>query len=277
MTRHQPIDPPQIRTEITARYRAPVTAAGWNQTVAGILDHRSVRSYLPDPLPEGVLETLVAAASSAPSSSNTQTWNVVAVEDPRTRARIAGLVGNQAHVAQAPLVLVWVAGLDRAIDIAAARDVTLEAAGYIDNFLVATIDAVIAAQNVVVAAESLGLGTVYIGAIRNNAEEVARLLDLPPHSYAVVGLVVGTPDPMVETAVKPRLPQAGVLHRERYNPDQTAAIAHLDAATEAFRAEQGLPPQSWSDLVVNRLRTVKALNGRERLREFFARLGLAQK
>jgi len=61
----------------------------WNEVIATILAHRSVRSFLPDPLPPGTLERLVAAASSASTSSNLQTWSVVAVEDPARKARLA--------------------------------------------------------------------------------------------------------------------------------------------------------------------------------------------
>ena len=91
------------------RYRdgatpSPSQAAGpWNETIATILSHRSVRAFLPDPLPAGTLERLVAAAQSASTSSNLQTWSVIAVEDPERKARLAVLGAGQKHIVQCPL------------------------------------------------------------------------------------------------------------------------------------------------------------------------------
>jgi nitroreductase len=282
------------QTQITAAQTAPGTAAqqaiavrygedvpadatAWNDTIAGLLSHRSVRDYLPKALPEGLVETLIAAASSAPTSSNVQAWSVVAVTDPARKARLAELAGGQRHIVDAPLLLVWLADLARAQAIGAARGLELGGLDYTDTFLLASVDAALAAQNALVAAESLGLGTVFIGALRNHPEAVAELLDLPPRAYAVAGLVVGYPDPAVETAVKPRLPQEAVLHYESYRRDQSAAIARHDAATLSFRAEQGLPPQSWSDLIAGRLRSAASLHGRDVLRAVLGRLGFALK
>jgi hypothetical protein len=70
-----------------------------------ILDHRSVRAFLPDPLAPEVLPTLVAAAQSAASFSNLQWWSVLAVEEPERKRRLAVLSGNQAHIQAAPLFL----------------------------------------------------------------------------------------------------------------------------------------------------------------------------
>lgn len=267
--------PAQVAQAVQARYREDAPVTGWNPVIASILDHRSVRAYLSDPLAPGTVETLVAAASSAPTSSNIQAWSVVAVADPAKREELARIAGAQAHIRQAPLILVWIADLSRAAGIGDRAGTPLAGLDYTESFLLAAIDAALAAQNALVAAESLGLGTVYIGALRNDPEAVARLLNLPPRAVAVFGLVVGHPDPAVPTAVKPRLPQQAVLHRESYSADiQPQVIARHDAATQAFRAEQGLPAQGWTDLLVARLRDVAALKGRHRLREVFERLGI---
>ncbi|GLK64481.1 MULTISPECIES: NADPH-dependent oxidoreductase [Paracoccus] len=272
-----PLTPPQPAEAVDAasrRYREPVPLAGWNPVLASLLDHRSVRAYRPDPLAPGTVETLVAAASSAPTSSNIQAWSVVAVTDPDRRDRLAEIAGGQEHIRQAPLILVWIADLARAEAVADTAGVTLQGLDYTETFLLAAIDAALAAQNALIAAESLGLGTVYIGALRNDPKAVAELLNLPRRAAAVFGLVVGHPDRKVETAVKPRLPQQAVLHHETYSTAPLAeAIARHDRATEAFRAEQSLPPQSWSALLVDRLRDVAALKGRHKLRQTLERLG----
>ncbi|MBK4216766.1 nitroreductase family protein [Paracoccus caeni] len=273
-----PIDTPQdaaAADAVFARYREAVPVTGWNPVLARLLDHRSVRAYLPDALAPDTVETLIAAASSAPTSSNIQAWSVVAVTDPLKREALSRIAGNQAHIRQAPLILVWIADLSRAEAVATQAGTQLDGLDYTETFLLAAIDAALAAQNALIAAESLGLGTVYIGALRNDPEAVARLLNLPPRAVAVFGLVVGHPDPAVPTAVKPRLPQQAVLHRETYSQEvQPEAIARHDLATAAFRQEQNLPQQSWSDLLMGRLKTVEALKGRHLLREVFERLGI---
>jgi nitroreductase len=68
----------------------------WNETLTTLLSHRSVRAYLPDALPSQTLETLIAAAQAAATSSNLQTWSVVAIEDPARKSTLAQLAGNQA-------------------------------------------------------------------------------------------------------------------------------------------------------------------------------------
>ncbi|WP_347557430.1 NADPH-dependent oxidoreductase [Robbsia sp. KACC 23696] len=263
-----------IQAAYFQRYREAVPTQQWSETLGLMLDHRSVRSFLSTPLAEGTVEALVAAASSAPTSSNVQAWSVVAVSDAATRAQLAELAGGQKHIVDAPLILVWIADLARADAIGKAAGQPMETLGLAETGIVAIVDAILAAQNALVAAESLGLGTVYIGALRNDPARVAALLGLPAGAWAVAGLVIGHPDPTVATAVKPRLPQRAVLHRERYHTDQQAAIADHDVATEAFRAEQGLPSQSWTTLLLGRLGPISALKGRHLLRETLAKLGV---
>ncbi|TWB77276.1 nitroreductase [Nitrospirillum amazonense] len=240
----------------------------WNDLLTGLLSHKSVRAYRPDPLPQGTLETLVAAAQSAPTSSNLQAWSVVAVTDAERKGRFAAWAANQAHIEQAPLFLVWLADLSRLDTLAKAK--VGEAAGldYLETLIVAITDATLAAQNAVVAAESLGLGTVYIGALRNETEAVAQELGLPPKVLPLFGLCVGYADPARPTGIKPRLPQSVVLHHERYDATGAeAAIADYDGQVRAYYAEQGIAAPDWSETVTNRVRGPAALTGRHRLRQ----------
>jgi nitroreductase len=247
----------------------------WNESLTTLLNHRSVRSYLSDPLPSGTLETLVAAAQSAATSSNLQTWSVVAVEDPQRKEELSLLAGNQAHIRQVPLFLVWLADLARLSYVAESRGISHDGLEYLEMFVMATVDATLAAQNAAVAAESLGLGTVYIGGIRNHPAEVAQILNLPPSVYAVFGLCVGYPNPEGSAAVKPRLPQAAVLHRETYKlAEQEEAIAHYNDTIKEFYTEQKMNiPGDWSEHSSKRVATVQSLNGRDRLREVLHSLG----
>ena len=228
---------------LAARYHdaAPATAA-WSPAVDAMLQHRSVRAYDARPLPSGTLETLVAAAQSAATSSNLQTWSVVAVTDEARRGRLSEFAGGQRHIRQAPLFLVWLADLSRASRIGEAAGQPMNALPYLETFLVAVIDAARAAQNAAVAAESLGLGTVYIGAMRNRPEDVAAELGLPPGTMAVFGLCVGYEDPAAAPAtVKPRLPQPAVLHHERYDAaPEPATISAYNLPGRTGHAPPGL-------------------------------------
>lgn len=265
---------------LQARYGEGAAAPdiAWNDVVAGLLAHRTVRAFRPDPLPDGTLATLVAAAQSAPSSSNLQTWSVVAVEDEAAKRRLAQVAGGQRHVAEAPLVLVWLADLARLGALGRDRDKPTDGLDYLEMLMVGVVDAALAAQNATVALESLGLGSVYIGALRNDPEAVAELLGLPPNVVAVFGLCVGWPDPERPAAVKPRLPQEVVLHRGRYDPAlATGAIASYDAAMAVFQAGQRMPEVGWSGAALERVRGPGSLSGRDRLRGILERRGFGLK
>ena len=221
-----------------------------------LLSHRSVRAFLPATLPPDIVPTLVAAAQSAASSSNLQPWSVVAVEDPERKRRLSVLAGNQAHIAQAPLFLVWLADLSRLRRVAALHGVDPQALDTLDLFTIGVVDATLAAQNAVVAAEALGLGTVYIGGIRRDPGAVAVELDLPPEVFPVFGLSVGWPDPDKPSSIKPRLPQSAVLHREAYDVEaDVAAVEGYDRRLVAFFQGQGQNHPAWSAQASERIRS----------------------
>lgn len=257
------------------RYRDGEAPDGpWNEVFATILGHRSVRAFLRDPLPAGTLERLVAAASSASTSSNLQTWSVVAVEDPARKARLAELGSGQKHIEVCPLYLVWCVDHSRLHKASEQRQMRLEGLDYLEPFIVGIVDAALAAQNAAVALQSVGLGFVYIGAMRNHPEKVAAELGLPPHVMALFGMCVGYPDPDKPADIKPRLPQAAVLHREQYSiAAQTSEFAAYDARLVEFQREQGMKEIPWTELATNRVKTAASLHGRDRMRAALNALG----
>ena len=246
----------------------------WNDCLTTLLSHRSIRAYLPQQLPPGTLELLVAAAQSASTSSNLQTWSVVAIEEAGRKEELSQLAGNQAHIRQCPLFLVWLADLARLTYVAESRGLSHGGLDYLEMFVMATVDAALAAQNAALAAESLGLGTVYIGAMRNQPEQVAAVLALPPHVFPVFGLCVGYPDPAKAAAVKPRLSQTAVLHRETYKLAQEEAIADYNEVMKTFYTQQQMNiPGDWSEHSAKRVATPESLSGRDRLRDALKNLG----
>ncbi len=190
-----------------------------------------MRKYRPDPVPVETIEAIVAAAQRTSTSSNLQLYSVVAVTDAAKRARLAELCGNQEHIAQAPVFLAWcadLARLDRACELRGYTQVT----DYVENFLVAAVDAAIAAQTAALAAESLGLGICYIGSIRNNTQAVIDLLGLPRLVFPITGMTVGWP--AAEPLIRPRLPLRTVLHWEHYDrAGEDEALAEYDRAMAA--------------------------------------------
>ncbi|MGB9737702.1 MAG: NADPH-dependent oxidoreductase [Chloroflexus sp.] len=262
------------------RYGADIPATIISHPVVDLLlSHRSVRSYSNEPLPEGVLETMIAAAQSASTSSNLQTWSVVAVTDPERKDRLATLAGNQNQIRRAPLFLVWLADLARLAHAAETRQMPHEGLDYLEMWLVGVIDAALAAQNAAIAAEALGLGIVYIGAIRNHPLEVAGELQLPPMVMPVFGMCVGWPNPARPAAIKPRLPQAAVLHREVYQPEQIPpAVERYNATMNAFYTAQQMNVEGdWADHSSRRVAGPQSLSGRHVLREVLHRLGFQLK
>ncbi len=241
-------------------------AGPWNETIAVLLSHRSVRGYRSDALPAGTLEALVAAAQSAATSSNLQTWSVVAVTDAAKKAALAKVAANQKHIEQCPLFLVWVADISRNQRLAVEENVTLETMPYQETFLVAAIDAALAAQNATVAAESLGLSCVYIGALRNDPQEVARVVGLPSGAFGVFGMCVGYASAEGATEVKPRLAQDVVLHREQYDTTgERANRAAYDAVLGGFSTRQAMQMDTWTKRVIGRMGKLAAMAGRDKL------------
>lgn len=261
------------QARLTARYREKLPApAAWNETLDTLLSHRSVRAFLPDPLSEGVLELIVAAAQSAASSSNLQPWSVIAVSDPERKARLATFAGHQQHIVEAPLFLLWMIDLHRLDNIGQAEGQPAHALAYLESFLLGAVDTSLAAQNAVIALESLGLGAVYIGGIRNRPEDVAKEVGLPPQSFALFGLAIGHPDPARPASVKPRLPRQAVLFHERYGGDLQPVAAYNDTL-RGFQREQRMTEGGWSAVVAQRLRGPEALHGRDALHDILNRLG----
>jgi nitroreductase len=238
-----------------------------------------VRGYKGDPLPDGTLETLIAAAQSAATSSNLQTWSVVSITDPAVRAEFAKIANNQKHITECPIFLVFLADVSRNERLGIAEGKPLATPPYLETFLVAAIDAALAAQNAVVAAESLGLQTLFIGAMRNNIERVAEILELPSGVFGVFGLCVGhAKDDAAMSDVKPRLAQEVILHHGRYEAvDENAHRAAYDKELAAYSKRYEMAQATWTDRVLNRMGSIKAMSGRDTLKASLRKLGFALK
>ena len=174
-----------------------------NQTLDLIHAHASCRNYKPDPIPVDLVETIISASQHTSTSSNMQTYSVVATTDPEIREKLAQICSNQAHIITAPLFLTWCADLARLQKVCQMQGY-VQNTEYLENFLIAAVDAALAAQTAALAAESFGLGICYIGSVRNNSREVIKLLNLPTLVFPISGMTVGWPG--MKLKLRPRLP-----------------------------------------------------------------------
>jgi nitroreductase len=265
-----------VSSSVAARYGATEANVplAWNDTIELLLSHRSVRGFLSDPLQPGVLEALVAAAQSASSSSNVQAWTVIAIENAETKTALAQIAGGQKHMEECPVLLVWCADLSRTKQMGERHNYPTDATGFLESYMVSVVDAALAAQNATVAAESFGLGMVYIGALRNNPLEVARILKLPPNVLAAFGMCIGTPDPARPFNVKPRLPQRVILHREHYDASlPQEALDSYDATLMAFQRSEKMKEIGWTGAMKGRWRDASSIKGRDKIRSALVALG----
>lgn len=235
--------------------------------------HRSIRKFTDQPVSEQLFTDIMVAGQSAATSSFLQGATVIRVRKPESRERLAELAGNQPWVAGAAEFLVFCADLKRPGTYCEKYGKPFSG-DYTEHFIIATVDAALMAQNVVVAAEASGLGICYIGGIRNNPRQVSDLLKLPKGVYPVFGLCLGYPDQNPE--IKPRLPLEVIIKNETYSDDGDAdRIARYDEhIREYYRTRTGGGHGiCWSEQVAELL----SEKARPHMREFLAEQGFTMK
>ncbi|MEQ9565527.1 MAG: oxygen-insensitive NADPH nitroreductase, partial [Pseudomonadales bacterium] len=183
------------------------------QLIDLLLQHRSIRKYTSKSIDRDLLERILLAGQAAATSSFAQAYSLIRITDSHLRGKLAELSGNQSYVADCAEFFVCCADLAR--NHAACQQAGVSSdPGYMEQLIIATVDTSLMAQNMVIAAESEGLGTCYIGGIRNNPQQVSDLLDLPDFVYPVFGLCLGYPAQNPET--KPRLPRSAWVKENSY-------------------------------------------------------------
>lgn len=201
-------------------------------TIDLMLKHRSIRGFTDARIKVSVLEKLILAGQAAASSSFIQAYSVIQVKDVDVRAQIARAAGGQIWINEAPEFLVYCADLKR-IELACIQQGQGELEGHTEHFLAASVDVALMAQNVLLAAESIGLGGVFIGGIRNDPQLLSDLLELPDQVYPVFGMCLGYP--ATDPEVKPRFPVASVLHQEKYQIERVKAdVAAYDLQMKQY-------------------------------------------
>lgn len=207
-----------------------------NPTIDLLLQHRSIRRYKADPIEPYLLDTLIRCGQAAPTSSFVQAYSIIRVTDKAKREAIAHAAGDQEWIKTAPEFLVLCADLTRIAYCGEQHQATWQ--GYTEHSLVATIDVALMAQNILTAAESVGLGGVCIGGIRNQIAVVSEVLQLPDLVYPVFGLCLGWPDQ--NPSVKPRLPASAIVHQDQYDSARLPqVIQEYDQTMAQYYAARG--------------------------------------
>ena len=242
-----------------------------SETIEVLNNRRSIRTYSDAPVTDAHIEAILGAALRAPTSSNLQAYSVVVVRDSARKKRLAELAGNQQHVITCPVFLAFCADLSR-IDAALQRyDHDLKD-NNLEMGLVSSIDATLVGMAAYVAADSLGIQGVMIGAMRNDPEAVAELLDLPARAYVVFGMCLGFPDG-TPPKQKPRMPRPGIVHQESY--DHTASKAGIDIYNNQLRAHyEAIGKETNTDSWTHEVDSKFAARPRNTLRAALKRLGL---
>ena len=190
-----------------------------------MLDHQSIRKFTDQAIPQELINTCVTAGQAASSSSFVQVTSVVQVNSPATRVALAEAAGGQDYVKSAATFLVFCADLQRNQQICLRQQQQMPT-GFTEHTLIASVDTALFAQNVLLAAQSLGLGGVFIGGLRNQPETVTQLLNLPQQVFPIFGLCLGYPDQ--NPGQKPRLPLSMVLHQDRYSNQGLTNLSGYD-------------------------------------------------
>ena len=206
-----------------------------NPVLESLFKHKSVRKYKSQPLEDEKLQLIIKAAQAAPTWCNGQQVSIIVVKDQARKDKIKDLCWGQPYIGECPVFLVFCADYYRC-------SLAFEKAGKskedfekyvtnIDTVFVGCHDVGISLQNATVAAESLGLGTVDIGAVRVKPLEIAKELNLPKYVIPICGLCVGYPD--ADPGVKPRLPMSAVCFEEKYDTEK--AKDGIDEYDETFK------------------------------------------
>jgi FMN reductase [NAD(P)H] len=204
-------------------------------TVAQLLAHRTHRRYRPDPVPDDVLEIVLAAALSAPSKSDLQQVAVIVVRDRDKQATVGGWIPDMPWIATAPRFLVFCGDHRRLRRISGELRNRPLPNDTLDMFMNAAVDAGLVMQGFIVAAGAMGLGCCPISVVRNHVEKLSGLLELPAGVFPVAGLTVGYPSQ--PGWISMRLPPAVTVHTDRYDDrDLAAQLEAYDRRREARHA-----------------------------------------
>ncbi len=188
-----------------------------NSVIRSLKERKSVRVYTDREIPEEDVQVILDAAAQAPTAGNQQLYTILRISDPEKKHRLSISCDNQPFIEQAKLVLVFCADCLRWYNAFRSAGCAPRKPGPGD-LLLAVSDTNIAAQNAVTAAESLGIGSCYIGDIMENAETQREILELPRYVFPAAMVVFGYPNDQQRNRAKPgRFDQRFIVQENSYH------------------------------------------------------------
>ena len=231
------------------------------ETIKLMKAHTSVRRFKEQALPQEDLIEILTAAQMASSWKNFQSYSVIVVRSQEKKDALYELVPQEA-IRQSAVFLLFVGDLNRAEKGARLHTDTFQPQG-VEGLLISSVDAALAGQNTLLAAESLGYGGVIIGLVRYKSEEVAELFNLPDYTYPVFGMALGMPNE--EHEVKPRLPLNQVVFEEEYREQSTDAIEAYDCVQADYAGARATT--SWSQRLAEQFGQAEPSSTRKNLEQ----------
>ena len=206
-----------------------------NETIRQLMARKSVRAYTDEAIPAEAKAAILQAAANAPTAGNQQLYTIIDVTDPALKATLADTCDHQPFIATAQMVFVFCADCRKWYEAFRAAGCQPRDPG-VGDLLLAVSDATIAAQNAVVAAESLGIGSCYIGDIMEGCETHRSLLHLPRWVFPCCMLVFGYPTQQQMERMKPaRADMAHIVHKNAYRDMDAAELEALFAPKAVAR------------------------------------------
>jgi len=222
-----------------------------SETIELLNKRKSIRRFSDKPVSNAHLDAILGAATRAPTSSNIQAYSVIVVRDKQILAEVYPVVNHQEHVLNAPVFLCFCADLTRMEKAIIARGGSMDK-NPLEIGLVSSIDASLVGMSAYLSAESLGMSGVMIGAVRNDPNEIARILKLPNKVYVVFGMVLGWPAEAPKQ--KPRMDPGTTMHYEVYGNqiDERSLVEKLESydaelANHYTSIQKVTTPDSWTN------------------------------
>lgn len=185
-----------------------------NQVLETLMSHASVREYQDRNVEEEVLDKVLRAACNGSTMGNMQLFSIIVTRDSEMKAKLAPFHFNQPMATSAPLILTFCADFRRFNRFCQCRAADTEAYSNLQSYQWAVTDALIAAQNACIAAESLGLGLCWLGTITYNVDKFVEILNLPKHVIPVACITMGYPTK--KHTLTEKLPYKSLIHYETY-------------------------------------------------------------
>jgi len=244
-----------------------------NPALEYIFKRRSIRKFKRKQVPRELINKLVEAGQRAPTGCGMQTYSFILITDKNIREEIYKAIGKQRCMEEAPTWILVCADMARQLELFEVLGIETEM-GSLSKFVPAVVDAALVAENMVIAAEMLGLGSVFIGSVWAAMKKIAEMLVLPKDVLPLVLLCLGYPDE--SPPLRPRWPLEAVLHENKYAlPSKTVMMNYYEEANKQLVEMNYFPKsiRSWAEHWQKKFPTEEMKEWEEDLRRDLKALG----